>query len=99
MTKKSFKDDLNPAMNFISQESKKKVEKTSSEKIQKSTELRKQAPEGFKVNPLYIEKRSKRIQVLLQPSIYEKIKNKATAEGVSVNEIINNIFIDYFGEE
>ena len=99
MAKKSFKDDLNPAMNFISQESKKQAGKTSSEeKIQNTTELRKNAPEGYKVNPLYIETRSKRLQILIQPSIYEKLKDRAISEGVSVNEVINSIFIEAFEE-
>ena len=99
MAKKSFKDDLNPAMNFITPDSKKQAEKTSPEgKIKNITEIRNNAPEGYKVNPLYIETRSKRLQILIQPSIYEKIKDRAATEGVSVNEVINSIFIKAFEE-
>lgn len=99
MAKKSFRDDLNPAMNFITPDSKKKAENTSSEgKIKNITEIRNNAPEGYKVNPLYIETRSKRLQILIQPSIYEKIKSRADSEGVSVNEVINSIFIKAFEE-
>ena len=30
--------------------------------------------EGYKLNPLYIENRSKRLQLLVQPSLYNKVK-------------------------
>lgn len=49
------------------------------------------APEGYKVNPLYIEKRSKRLQLLVQPSLYDKIKAKADVEGCSVNDFIHRV--------
>lgn len=101
--KKSFRDDISPAMNFISQESIEKVEQAEKPLQQKEegktiSEIRKEAPEGYKVNPLYIETRSKRIQCLLQPSLYDKLKDKAETEGVSVNEVINSILLDAFKE-
>lgn len=78
--KKSFKADLNPAMQFIS---------TPAEDEREAT-----APEGYKVNPLYIEKRSKRLQLLVQPSLYDKIKAQADAEGCSVNDLIHRVLED-----
>lgn len=48
-------------------------------------------PEGFKVNPLYVETKSRRLQLLVQPSLYEKMKTRATAEGFSVNELVHSI--------
>lgn len=86
MGKKSFKDNLNPAMQFISTP----VE----EKPQIDT-----PPEGYKVNPLYIEKKSKRLQLLIQPSLYGKIKARADREGRSVNELIHSILEDETREE
>lgn len=49
------------------------------------------APEGYKVNPIYIEKKSRRLQVLIQPSLYELLKERAEAEGKSVNDMLHSI--------
>ncbi len=51
-------------------------------------------PEGHKLNPKYIEKRSKRIQLVVQPSLFEKMKAAADAVGLSLNEYANQAFID-----
>lgn len=80
--KKSFKAELNPAMQFISTPTEEAVTRD------------KEAPEGYKVNPLYIEKRSKRLQLLVQPSLYNKIKAQADAEGCSVNDFIHRLLED-----
>lgn len=83
--KKSFKADLNPAMQFIS---------TPTEDERETTTATASTPEGYKVNPLYIEKRSKRLQLLVQPSLYDKIKAQADAEGCSVNDLIHRVLED-----
>lgn len=49
------------------------------------------APEGFKANPLFVETKSRRMQLLVQPSLYDAIKARATAEGQSVNELVHSI--------
>ena len=85
--KKSFIADLNPAMQFISTP----TEETDKRETTPKTE---DAPEGYKVNPLYIEKRSKRLQLLIQPSLYDKVKAQADAEGCSVNDYIHRILED-----
>ena len=82
--KKSFKAELNPAMQFISTP----AEETAEREIAPRTE---DAPEGYKVNPLYIEKRSKRLQLLVQPSLYDKVKAQAETEGCSVNDYIHRV--------
>lgn len=46
-------------------------------------------PEGYKINPVYIELRTKHIHFVLQPSLYERIKAAAKAEGISTNEYIH----------
>ena len=84
--KKTFKADFNPAMQFIS---------TPTETETK----REEAPEGYKVNPLYIEKRSKRLQLLIQPSLYGKLKSKADREGDSVNDTLHKILEESLKEE
>ena len=83
--KKSFKADLNPAMQFIS---------TPTEDERGTTTATAPAPDGYKVNPFYIEKRSKRLQLLIQPSLYDKIKAQADAEGCSVNDFIHRVLED-----
>ena len=84
--KKSFKADLNPAMQFISTPAEETT--TGAGEGVAST---KDAPEGYKVNPLYIEKRSKRLQLLVQPSLYDKVKAQAETEGCSVNDYIHRV--------
>ena len=83
--KKSFKAELNPAMQFIS---------TPTEDEREVTTATAPDPEGYKVNPLYIEKRSKRLQLLVQPSLYDKIKAQADAESCSVNDFIHRVLED-----
>lgn len=85
--KKSFKADLNPAMQFISTPAEEIAERETAPRTE-------DAPEGYKVNPLYIEKRSKRLQLLVQPSLYDKIKAQADTEGCSVNDFIHRVLED-----
>ena len=59
-------------------------------------ELRRYFEDYCKANPLYIEKRSRRVQLLIQPTLYEKIRARAIKEETSVNDIINNVLIDEF---
>jgi predicted DNA binding CopG/RHH family protein len=47
------------------------------------------APEGMKVNPYYIEKRTRRVQLVLQPSLYEKAKAASEALGLSFNDYVH----------
>ena len=91
MAKKTFKS--NPAMSFISQETIEKVDGAPVEKGSAANE--KKAPEGYKVNPEFIEKKSRRVQILIQPSVYEAVRVKAQADGISVNEAINTAIRNY----
>lgn len=91
--KKSFNTDLtealNPAMQFISAPAQEAKEQPTGE-----------APEGYYTNPLYIEKKSRRLQLLIKPSLYEKLKQRAdTQTGGSVNEAINAILEEALREE
>lgn len=85
MAKKDFKG--NPAMSFISQESIDKVE-GKPESTPSATGTAK-APEGYRINPLYIETKSKRVQVLIQPSLHKEAKAISEELGISLNEFIN----------
>lgn len=81
-TKKSFKDSLNPAMQFIS------IPPEEQQPTQMSV------PDGYRLNPQYIETKSKRVQLLMQPSLHSKLKAMAEAESTSINELIHNILLE-----
>jgi len=84
--RKSFKADLadlNPAMQFIS---------TPEEKPDAP-------PPGYKYNPLYVETKSRRLQLLIQPSLFDKVRERAQQAGVSVNELIHTIIEEAMGKE
>jgi hypothetical protein len=78
--KKSFVNE-NPALQFITN-----PEEAEIEKGQQLT-----PPEGYKVNPLYVEAKTRRVQLVLQPSLYEIIKEKAWQSRVSVNEYCHRV--------
>lgn len=88
--KKSFKADINPALQFISTP-------TPAEKEAIPTSA--SAPEGYKLNHLYIETKSKRLQLLIQPSLHEKLRAKATSEMRSVNDLVHSILEEAFEGE
>lgn len=48
-------------------------------------------PEGMKVNPAYIEKRTQRLQLVLQPSLFARVKAAAQEQGVSVNDLVHTL--------
>ena len=90
MAKKTFSDsirseEISPAMQFISQKKEQPTAKTTD------------APEGYRANPLYIEVKSRRMQLLVQPSLYEKVKAAAEAEGISINEYVHKALEDKTG--
>jgi predicted HicB family RNase H-like nuclease len=101
MAKKTFKESINPAINFISQESIDRAEErnTATEETVAKVIRPEKAPQGYKLNPLYIETKSKRLQLLIQPSLHEKLKARAKAKGTSVNDLVNSILYDALTEE
>ena len=90
MAKKSFKEHI-PTMSFISQESVDAVDGA----VDPAPASVKKAPGGYKLNPEYVETKSRRVQALVQPSVYEAVKARAQAEGISVNEAINTALREY----
>lgn len=90
-TKKTFKDNLNPAMQFIST-----PEAPAEQSPQRPQE---KPPEGYKLNPLYLETKSKRLQLLVQPSLLEKVKAQAKARETSVNDYVHSILEEATREE
>ena len=100
--KKSF-SHANPAMSFISNS----VEKENDEQLEMKNEIGSQNMSSLntqkknefdvpmKRNPEFIEVKSKRMQLLMQPSLHSAIKKLANEEEISVNEKIHSILRDY----
>ena len=66
----------------------------------KSTKAPRKAPPAHRALPQYDEEtKSRRLQLLLTPSLYEAVKNRAAAEHMSVNEMINCILRDAMERE
>ena len=99
MAKKTFKDSINPAMSFISQESIDRAEGEAPTTEETAKPRPAKAPEGYKLNPLYIETKSERLQLLVQPSLKAKLKKKARQEGTSVNNLVHSILEEALTEE
>lgn len=106
--KQNFKKD-NPALNFISRPIEDPIETASETNKEASAALKPETkpapqqtkamtPEGYKRNPLYIETKSKRVQLILQPSIVEEIKDIAKENGISMNEAFNEAIKDYIAK-
>ena len=53
----------------------------------------------YKRNPAYIECRTKRVQLVIQPSLYEAAKASATEAGISMNEFFNRALAKAVGRE
>lgn len=83
----------NPALSFITAPE----PEESTEQVQESVEVSVPAkipntpPAGYKMNPMYVETKSRRLQLVLQPSLYNRVKKAAQKEGKSVNEYVHYI--------
>ncbi len=75
---------MNPALQFV-----------SGANVQKTAEV----PEGFKRNPEFIEKKTKRVQLVMQPSLYEKAKAAAEEQGISFNAYLHQVLENALQEE
>lgn len=96
MAIKSFRD--NPALQFISAAESGEARQEERESIPQKNPTRK-LPSGYKFNPLYVETKSRRLQLILQPSLYERVKAGAIAAGLSVNEYVHQILSNATREE
>lgn len=98
--KKTFTNQTNPAMAFISAQ-----EPPADQTKETPTAPRKQptaparAPEGYKIAPEYVEVKSRRVQLVFRPSLYEAVKEKAEARGQSVNDFISTILAEAIQQE
>ena len=89
-------EELNPAMQFISPPQTARAPVQAQEAPAPRVEIppaarAPQPPEGYRLNPMFIEKKTRRLQLLLKPSVYDRVKELADREGVSVNEYISSV--------
>lgn len=48
-------------------------------------------PAGYHKDPRFIENKSRRLQLLVQPSLYNALKAGANAAGLSLNEYVHRL--------
>ena len=97
--KKSFKKNINPAMQFISrpQEAPAATQTAPTGNTasgQQNGSAHSDRPDQTVHTPMnspFPETKSKRLQLLLQPSLLEKLKQTAYAKGRSVNSLVHEI--------
>ena len=81
MAKKTFLG--NPALQFLS----------SASPAQREEAARPESPPapraGYRDDPRYVETKTRRLQLVLQPSLYERVRACAAAQGLSVNEYVH----------
>ena len=86
MAKKDFKK--NPAEMFLSAAENTEVNADLSKEAAASFEI----PKGYR---LAKEVKSERMQLLIRPTLKAAIKKEAAAQGLSMNDLVNNIFEEY----
>lgn len=101
---KSFKDRMqqkavNPTLQFITQPEEAATEPQTAEKQQTEEKLSSASGAPLRAAPARRalsgeEAKSRRLQLLLTPSLYEAVKGRAAEERLSVNELINSILKD-----
>lgn len=94
MAKKDFTGALNnndPTMRFISTDSEPQEETKKAASIENDTlsDLQAKMPEGYKV--VRAETKSKRMHIVVTPTLHSKIKSRSEEAGLSQNEFINRI--------
>ncbi|NCD12089.1 MAG: hypothetical protein EOL93_06020 [Epsilonproteobacteria bacterium] len=91
MTGKDFtttaKQTINPALSFISKQ------EPTPETPAPANDI------PMKRNPLFVETKSKRLQVLMQPSLHARLKKIAYEKGLSFNELLHSTLEAYADEE
>lgn len=106
MTGKDFtttaKQTINPALAFITTHEQEPARKTPEQaheaaKPEPKEQLAKEIP--IKRNPLFVETKSKRVQVLMQPSLHARLKKLAYDKGLSFNELLHSTLEAYADEE
>lgn len=92
MAKKSFMTSDNPAMQFISASA---PETAASAAEPVTAAVQSEASDIFEISPKSSEHKSKRAQLLMTPSLHEKVAKKAASLNMSFNELVNIVLEKY----
>lgn len=110
---KTFKDKMqqratNPTLQFISQpetatepqeESQSVEESKTRESASTASGRPRKAPQARRALPQYGEEiKSRRLQLLLTPSLYEELRERAALDRMSVNELMTVALMDYLSK-
>lgn len=87
--KKDFKN--NPALLFITDMEADREADPAEEQPQQRPQGAAKPPAGYKMDPRYTEKKTTRLQLVLQPSLMDRVRAAARASGLSVNEYCHRI--------
>lgn len=102
MAKKSFMTSDNPAMQFISASAPETAAPASAvngsaapgaESVTSAEQS--DASDIFEISPKSSEHKSKRAQLLMTPSLHEKVAKKAASLNMSFNELVNIVLEKY----
>ena len=84
------KNEIKQAVqNFFNDEAETEVTQPAEEKKLEIKQPIDPAPEGFKINPAYIEVKSQRVQFVFQPSLLKLAKAEAKRRKTSLNELVH----------
>lgn len=102
MAKKSFMTSDNPAMQFISATAPETAASASAVNVSAApgaepvtSAVQSEASDIFEISPKSSEHKSKRAQLLMTPSLHEKVAKKAASLNMSFNELVNIVLEKY----
>lgn len=102
MAKKSFMTSDNPAMQFISATAPETSAPASAVNVSAApgaepvtSAVQSEASDIFEISPKSSEHKSKRAQLLMTPSLHEKVAKKAASLNMSFNELVNIVLEKY----
>lgn len=102
MAKKSFMTSDNPAMQFISATAPETAASASAVDVSAApgaepvtAAVQSDASDIFEISPKSSEHKSKRAQLLMTPSLHEKVAKKAASLNMSFNELVNIVLEKY----
>lgn len=95
MTKKDFKTGVNPATMFINTVAEPVAQPEPPKIEKKKSPVKKQGPKLDPKPDAKKETKSKRLNLLIMPSLLEDLSKIATMQKDSVNNLINNALLEY----
>ena len=102
MAKKSFMTSDNPAMQFISAPAPETAAPASAADVSAApaaesvtAAVQSEVSDIFAISPKSSEHKSKRAQLLMTPSLHEKVVKKAASLNMSFNELVNIVLEKY----